>query len=85
MKIKGYEFPKSSFLSLEKDAALIIKEMLGNDRLKKLLFYEDKNALALPDLSATETATLIDKQIMICPKVEIDREMFSYVLMQKYK
>ena len=80
MKIKGYEFPKSSFLSLEKDAALIVKDMLGNDKLKKLLFYEDKNALGLPNLDATQTASLIDKQIIICPKVDIDKEMFSYIL-----
>ena len=80
MKIKGYEFPKSSFLSLEKDAALIVKDMLGNDRLKKLLFYEDKNALNLPNLDAAQTASLIDKQILICPKMEIDIEAFSYVI-----
>ena len=80
MKIKGYEFPKSSFLSLEKDAALIVKDILGNDGLKKLLFYEDKNALGLSNLDATQTASLIDKQIMICPKVDIDKEMFSYIL-----
>ena len=42
MKIKGYEFPKSSFLSLEKDAAIIVKDLLSNNNLKKLLFYEDK-------------------------------------------
>lgn len=80
MKIKGYEFPKSSFLSLEKDAALIVKDILGNDRLKKLLFYEDKNALNLPELDAAQTASLIDKQIIITPKMEIDKEMFSYLL-----
>ena len=80
MKIKGYEFPKSSFLSLEKDAALIVKDILGNNELKKLLFYEDKNCLSLPDLTAEQTASLIDKQIMICPKIDIDREMFSYIV-----
>lgn len=80
MKIKGYEFPKSSFLSLEKDAAIIVKEMLGNANLKKLLYYEDKNALNLPELDAIQTASLIDKQIMICPKMNIDTEMFSYIV-----
>ena len=80
MKIKGYEFPKSSFLSLEKDAAIIVKDLLGNNNLKKLLFYEDKNCLSLPNLNAEQTASLIDQQIMICPKVEIDKSMFSYIL-----
>jgi hypothetical protein len=80
MKIKGYEFPHSSFLSLEKDCGIIVRDMLNNNNLKKLLFYEDKNCLSLPDLTAEQTASLIDKQIMICPKVEIDKEMFSYIL-----
>lgn len=79
MKIPGYEFPKSSFLSLEKDAGIIVRDMLANDRLKKLLFYEDKNCLKLPSLTQEQTLSLIDNQIMICPKVEIDRNMFSYV------
>ena len=80
MKIPGYEFPKSSFLSLEKDAAIIVKEMLGCKDLKKLLFYEDKNCLSLPDLTPEQTASLIDKQIMICPKSNIDKEMMSYII-----
>lgn len=79
MKIQGYEFPKSSFLSLEKDAGIIVRDMLANDRLKKLLFYEDKNCLKLPSLTQEQTLSLIDNQIMICPKIEIDKSMFSYV------
>ena len=79
MKIPGYEFPKSSFLSLEKDAGIIVRDMLANDRLKKLLFYEDKNCLKLPSLTQEQTLSLIDNQIMICPKIEIDKSMFSYV------
>jgi hypothetical protein len=33
MRIENYVFPESSFLSLEKDAALIINKMLKNKRL----------------------------------------------------
>lgn len=80
MKIPGYEFPKSSFLSLEKDAGIIVRDILANDRLKKLLFYEDKNCLNLPSLTQEQTLSLVDNQIMICPKVEIDKNMFSYIL-----
>ena len=80
MKIPGYEFPKSSFLSLEKDAGIIVRDMLANDKLKKLLFYEDKNCLSLPSLTQEQTLSLVDNQIMICPKVEIDKNMFSYIL-----
>lgn len=79
MKIKGYEFPKSSFLSLEKDCGIIVRDILNNENLKKLLFYEDKNCLSLPQLTTEQTASLIDKQIKICPKQKIDSDTHSYI------
>lgn len=79
MKILGYEFPKSSFLSLEKDMGIIVRDMLANDRLKKLLFYEDKNCLNLPSLTEEQTYSLINKQIRISPEIEIDKDMCSYI------
>lgn len=45
MKIETYSFPRSSFLAVEKDAELIVSQMIKNDRLMKLLFYPVKNAL----------------------------------------
>ena len=45
MKIEGNLQPKSSFLSMEKDASLISNMLLRNERLKKLLYY------TTPDLS----------------------------------
>lgn len=80
MKVPGYEFPKSSFLSLEKDAGIIVRDMLANDRLKKLLFYEDRNCLNLPSLTQEQTLSLIDNQIRLYPKVEIDNNMCSYII-----
>ena len=80
MKIEHYVFPKSSFLSLEKDAALIINKFLKNERLKKLLFYADKNCLALPNLNQEQTLSLINQQILICPKLEVDSNIWSYII-----
>ena len=37
MKIVKYEYPKSSFLSMEKDYGIIVNAMLKNNRLMKLL------------------------------------------------
>lgn len=36
MRIDGYQMPKSSFLSLEKDMELIVQRIFANDRLKNI-------------------------------------------------
>ena len=81
MKIENYEFKKSSFLSLEKDAGMIVQKMLKNEDLKKLLFYQDENCLKMPDISKKDTLGLINKQIRLVPKVTVDKECFSYVIL----
>lgn len=80
MKIENYVFPKSSFLSLEKDAALIIKKILKNKRLQKLLYYADNHCLQLPDLTEEQCLSLINRNIKIIPKLEVDPEILSYVI-----
>jgi hypothetical protein len=52
MKIENYQFPKSSFLSIEKDLSIITNMMLKNDRLKRLLYYTTSNALDRPKLTS---------------------------------
>ena len=45
MKIETYQYPKSSFLSVEKDMSLITSYLLKNERLKKSLSgYYSKSA-----------------------------------------
>ena len=39
MKKIIYNYPKSSFLSTEKDTSIIVNMMMKNDRLKKMLYY----------------------------------------------
>ena len=51
MKIQAYTYPKSSFLSLEKDMEIITSTMMKNERLKKLLYYTTKDCLDKPNLS----------------------------------
>lgn len=79
MKANSYEFPKSSFLSLEKDANLIIQKILHNDNIKKLLYYQDKHCLELPNLDEKQTIGLINNQIIYSPKIEIDKNLISYL------
>lgn len=72
MKIENYQFPESSFLSLEKDFNLIVSKILKNERLKKLLFYSNEHCLSLPDLTPQESFGLINNQIKLVPKIEVE-------------
>jgi len=51
MRIDSAKLPKSSFLSMEKDTNLIINKMFKNERLKRLLYYTDRNALNRPNIT----------------------------------
>ena len=52
MKIEGHQIPKSSFLSIEKDIAIIINNLMKNERLKRLLYYTTPDALDRPNISS---------------------------------
>ena len=81
MKINGVKIPQSSFLSMEKDTNLIINKMLENPRLKRLLYYTDKNALNKPNLNEDQSLELIGKNIKIIPKLYIDGEVLNYIIL----
>lgn len=80
MKIVSYEFPKSSFLSIEKDLSLITDMMLKNQRFKKLLYYTTSDALKKSDLNAEQSISLLGRNIRIVPKLSIDKEVLAYVI-----
>lgn len=81
MKKLTYQYPKSSFLSLEKDMGLIVDMMLKNDRLKKLLYYTTKDALKKEKLSDDESLNLINNgHIRMVPKLYVDKEILNYII-----
>ena len=80
MKIENYTFPKSSFLSVEKDLGIITDLFLKNKRLKKLLYYTTKNALDMDNLTDEQTYELFGKNIKIVPKLYIDGSVLSYII-----
>ena len=80
MKIVNYEFPKSSFLAMEKDLQIITDLMFKNKRLKKLLFHNVGTALDERDLSPEETSALFGKNIKIVPKLYIDGSVLNYII-----
>ena len=80
MKVENYQFPKSSFLSVDKDFGIIVNWMLKNNRLKKLLHYTSRDALDRPNLSEEESIALFGKNIKNVPKLTIDKTVLAYII-----
>lgn len=80
MRIQNYQFPKSSFLSMEKDSAIIISRILKNENLKKYLYYQTIDCLQQPNLTQEQTYSLINKEIRLVPKLTINSDILSYII-----
>ena len=80
MMIKGYQQPKSSFLSVEKDLSIIIDNMLKNERLKRLLYYTSPDALERDNIGEDNSLALIGKNIKIVPKLYVDGSVLNYII-----
>lgn len=80
MKIENYQYPKSSFLSINKDLDIITNRMLKNPRLQKLLYYTVENPLAQPSLTEDQQLEFLRKNIKIVPKLYIDDSVLNYVI-----
>ena len=80
MKIQNYTYPKSSFLSTEKDMNIIVDRIMKNDRLKKMLYYTTRDCLDKPKLTEDETIELFGKQIKIVPKLYVDGSVLNYMI-----
>ena len=80
MKIQNFEYPKSSFLSVEKDLDIIMNSILRNERLKKLLYYTSRDCLKYPDITEEQTNELFKRNIKISPNVLVDEEVLNYLI-----
>ena len=80
MKGQTYTYPKSSFLSLEKDMNIIVQTLMKNERLKRLLHYTTKDCLDKPNLTEEESLELIGKNIKLVPKLYVDGSVNSYII-----
>ena len=81
MKINNYIFPKSSFLSIDKDIDLITSRIFKNNRLQKLLYYNTSDALRRGELNDDQRLELFDKNIKIVPKLYIDGSVLNYIIL----
>lgn len=80
MKREVYSYPKSSFLSTEKDMNLIVQMIMKNERLKKMLYYTTRDCVDKPNLTEDETLSLFGKQIKIVPKLTVDGSVLNYII-----
>lgn len=80
MKVEGYQYPHSSFLSVEKDMGIITNMMLKNNRLKKLLYHTTKDCLKKPKLTEDQAVELIGKNIKMVPKLTVDGSVLNYII-----
>lgn len=80
MKREVYTYPKSSFLSAEKDMNLIVQMIMKNERLKKMLYYTTRDCMNKPNLTEDETLSLFGEQIKIVPKLTVDGSVLNYII-----
>lgn len=71
--------PKSSFLSTEKDTALIVDKIMRNERIKRLLYYTSEDALDKPNITEDQAIELIGNSIKIVPKLYVDGKVLNYL------
>lgn len=83
MKKNTYEYPKSSFLGMPKDTALIMDKILNNKNVLRLLYYTSADCLerkTYKDITEEQiNEMLISKQISNIPKVKIDSDKKTYL------
>lgn len=70
----------SSFQSVDRTLGVVVERLLKSERLKRLLYYTDKHALKLPKLTQEQTLSLLNDQIKIVPKLNVDFDAKPYVL-----
>lgn len=80
MKIEKYQYPHSSFLSVEKDAAIIVEWLMKNKRLQKMLWYQSEDCLEQDPLTPEQVGQLFGDYIRIVPKIQIDSEVKTYIV-----
>jgi hypothetical protein len=80
MKREVYTYPKSAFLSTEKDMNIIVSMIMKNDRLKKMLYYTTRDCMSKPNLTEDESLELFGKNIKIVPKLYVDGSVLNYII-----
>lgn len=70
----------SSFHMVEQNLKEVVQRLLHNERLKRLLYYTDTNALSLPKLTNEQTLSLLNKQIKLVPRLNVEDDAKPYII-----
>ena len=70
----------STFTSVEKYLQEVVGVLMKNERLKRLLYYTDPKALSLPKLTQSQAYSLLNHQIKIVPRVDLEAEAKPFVV-----
>lgn len=91
MQKNTYEYPKSSFLGMAKDTALIVDKIISNKKLLRLLYYTSPDCLdwgSEKDITQEQIRDMFkprikddptSKQISNVPKIKIDKDKKTYL------
>ena len=85
MKANTYEYPKSSFLGLAKDTALLMNKILNNQTVLKLMYYNRPDVLVnrqIPDVTSEQIKQLIaNGQITNVPRIRVAPEKNTFLVL----
>ena len=79
---KNYFEKEDSFLSIEKDFSIIINHMFKDEDLMKLLYYTQRDCLKAQNLTVTQKFSMVNRNILLVPKIDIIEECPSYVVIR---
>ena len=82
MKKEVYKYPKSSFLSVDKDMVSISNYIFKNENLKKLIYYTSQDAMSRPELTEDQSIEIFQKNFTMIPKEKIDPEVLNYIILK---
>lgn len=74
------ERPNTAFIALEKDLNLIVRDIMNNERIKRLLYYTTPDALEKKNLTEEQSNELIGKNIKLVPKLSVDGSVLNYII-----
>lgn len=80
MRADSIKPTESTFETAQKDLFKIVQKLIGNEKLKKLLFYPVKDALDKADLTVEESVGLLHKNIRVVPRLAIEEEIEAYII-----
>lgn len=84
-RIISYKKPESSFMTVEKDARLIVDKLQNNNRIVRLLYNTSPEALELLHDEGDITDELREKlitegYIRLKPKLTVDADVLNYII-----